>query len=62
VVRFSALRLPSFKGGVFFDWLFLGLVFRLGFSGVSKGRVRRGIATAPSLVTTGLDVEPGGDE
>jgi hypothetical protein len=54
VVRLSALRLPSFRGGV----------FGLAFLGVGKARVRRGIATTkkrviagldPLLVTTGLD-------
>jgi hypothetical protein len=56
MVRLSALRLPSFKGGVSwlgFSWRFLG-----------KARMRRRIATTkrlviaardPLLVTTGLD-------
>src|SRR4029077_7212069 len=39
VVRLSALRLPSFKGGVF-----LGMLLGLAFLGVGKTRVRRGIA------------------
>jgi hypothetical protein len=41
--RLSALRLPSFRGGVFGDAFWLGFSFR--FLGVSKTRVRRGIAT-----------------
>jgi hypothetical protein len=49
VVRLSALRLPSFKGGVF------GNAFGLAFLGVSKARVRRGIATTKKLVIAGLD-------
>src|ERR1700685_1006043 len=43
--RLSALRLPSFKGGVFLGMLF-GLAFLdLAFLGLGKARVRRGIAT-----------------
>src|SRR5580692_3147303 len=39
VVRLSALRLPSFKGGV--SWrCFLATLFGLAFLGVSKTRVR----------------------
>src|ERR1700722_8803496 len=51
VVRLSALRLPSFKGGVFGDAFWLG--FSLLFLGVGKARVRRRIATTKRLVIAG---------
>jgi hypothetical protein len=48
--RLSALRLPSFKGGVF-----LATLFGLAFLGVGKARMRRRIATTKRLVIAGLD-------
>src|SRR5580658_1541722 len=50
VVRLSALRLPSFRGGAL-----LGILFGLAFLGVSKTRVRSGIARTKRLVVGGLD-------
>jgi hypothetical protein len=50
LVRFSALRLPSFKGGGF-----LGMLSWLGFSWRGKARMRKGIATTERLVSAGLD-------
>src|SRR6202035_1526558 len=50
VVRLSALRLPSFKGGV--SWR---RFFGLAFLGVGKARVRSRIARTKRLVIAGLD-------
>jgi hypothetical protein len=48
LVRFSALRLPCFRGGDFLAWL-----FDFAFLGVGKARMRRRIATMKRLVIAG---------